>query len=598
MDVYAGVSGECHFGDAGEEAAVGSVVVGEQEVFRAEFLCGVPESAEERGVVDVRTVGAGLVVGLGENRSAESVFSLSKVYQPQFGILFVANELWGEGEAYVANWGECGYDEADGGGDASALTILFPDGAHAHGVFAYGDGDSEFGTELESDGFYGSVEVGAVAGDGGGGHPVCGEVDFPDGTDLGGGEVGQRFSDGEACGGSGGMDCDGGAFAHRHGFAGEDVEGGGGDRAIGNRNLPRANHLVARDEAGHGTVTDGNEEGFVSDSGVSENAMDGVLEFEQTFVEGFERAYEGGVATVHARWFSEEHFEGEIDGGVFEMGIGQHEAALFGGFTDDSEGAAFAVTDGGEGGELSGGDGEDVAFLGFVAPDFDGAHAGFVIWHCAEFEGTAASSVVDEFGKCVGDTAGADIVDEGDGVVFAECPAAVDDLLAAALHFGVFALDAGEVEVFVSGAAGHGAGCTAAETDEHGWSAEDDEFIAGMDGAFADVLGFDVAEAAGEHDGFVVAADFRTVGAGDFGFVSPEVAVDGGTSELIIESGTSERAFEHDVEGGDDACGFSGVRFPRLDGAGDAEIGNGESGESGFGFGAASGGTFVADFAA
>ncbi len=38
--------------------------------------------------------------------------------------------------------------------------------------------------------------------------------------------------------------------------------------------------------------------------------------------------------------------------------------------------------------------------------------------------------------------------------------------------------------------------------------------------------------------------------------------------------------------------------FPGLDGAWDAEIGHGESGQTGFGFGASSGGAFVTDFAA
>jgi hypothetical protein len=96
-----------------------------------------------------------------------------------------------------------------------------------------------------------------------------------------------------------------------------------------------------------------------------------------------------------------------------------------------------------------GGDGEDVAFLGLVAPDLERRHAGLVVGDGAELEAAAAAAVVDEFGQGVGDAAGADVVDEGDGVVVAERPAAVDDLLAAALHLGVVALDAGEIEVLV-----------------------------------------------------------------------------------------------------------------------------------------------------
>ncbi len=70
-----------------------------------------------------------------------------------------------------------------------------------------------------------------------------------------------------------------------------------------------------------------------------------------------------------------------------------------------------------------------------------------------------------------------------------------------------------------------------------------------MDGPFVDVFVFDVAEAAGEHDGFVIASYFWAVGAWDFGLVRPEVSVDGGSAELVVESGAAEGAFDHDVEG-------------------------------------------------
>ena len=99
-------------------------------------------------------------------------------------------------------------------------------------------------------------------------------------------------------------------------------------------------------------------------------------------------------------------------------------------------------------------------------------------------------------------------MDERNGVVVAEGPAAVDHFLAAALHLGVVALDAGEIEVLVAVTAGHGAGGAAPETDQHGGPAEDDELVAGVDRAFFDVLGFDITQTAGEHNGLVVAADF------------------------------------------------------------------------------------------
>ena len=191
------------------------------------------------------------------------------------------------------------------------------------------------------------------------------------------------------------------------------------------------------------------------------------------------------------------------------MRVFEDEALFRGGLADNGVGAALAFAEFLEGVDAGGGDGEDVTLLGLVAPDLERAHAGLVVGDFPQVEAAAASAVVDELGQGVGEAAGADVVDEGDGVLVAEGPAAVDDLLAAALHLGVVALHAGEIEVFVARAAGQGTGRAATETDEHGGSAEDDEFVAGADFALPDVFGPDVAEAAGEHNGLVVTAPLR-----------------------------------------------------------------------------------------
>jgi hypothetical protein len=85
-------------------------------------------------------------------------------------------------------------------------------------------------------------------------------------------------------------------------------------------------------------------------------------------------------------------------------------------------------------------------------------------------------------------------------------PSTVDHLLAAPLHFGVVALDAGEVEILLARAAGHRAGGATAEADQHGGPAQHDQAVTRLDRALAHVAGADVAQTAGEHDGLVVAA--------------------------------------------------------------------------------------------
>ena len=92
-----------------------------------------------------------------------------------------------------------------------------------------------------------------------------------------------------------------------------------------------------------------------------------------------------------------------------------------------------------------------------------------------------------------------------------QLPAAVDDFLAAAFHFRVFALHRGEIQVSRAGAGGHRRGRTAAQTDQHGRAAEHDQLGADGDFTFLHVLGANVTHTAGQHDRLVVAAHFLTV---------------------------------------------------------------------------------------
>src|SRR5664280_142519 len=166
-----------------------------------------------------------------------------------------------------------------------------------------------------------------------------------------------------------------------------------------------------------------------------------------------QRAPERRLLAVHAGRFSEQHLEWQVDRSVPEMRVFEHEALFLSGLADDCERATLAFAELLEGADAVGGDGEDVALLGFIAPDLQRAHAGLVVRDLAQVETPAAPAVVDEFREGIGNTAGADIVDEGDGVFRAKRPATVDDLLAAALHLGVVALDAGEIEILVAVAA-------------------------------------------------------------------------------------------------------------------------------------------------
>ena len=89
LEVDAGVAGEGHFDDGGEEAAVGAVVVGENFFLATEELDHVPEFFEVGGVVDVRGGFAHLRNRLREDGAAEAVLAAAEIDQEQDGVLLL-----------------------------------------------------------------------------------------------------------------------------------------------------------------------------------------------------------------------------------------------------------------------------------------------------------------------------------------------------------------------------------------------------------------------------------------------------------------------------------------------------------------------------
>ena len=188
-------------------------------------------------------------------------------------------------------------------------------------------------------------------------------------------------------------------------------------------------------------------------------------------------------------------------------------------------------------------------------------------------------------------------MDEGDRVLLAQLPAAVDHLLAATLHFRVLALYRGKIQVGRAGAGGHRRGGAAAQADQHGRAAEHDQLGADGDLTLLHMLAADVAHAAGEHDRLVVTAHLFAARRHDRLLEGAEVAGQRRTAELVVERGATKRAFDHDVQRGDDTLGLAVGHFPRLFETGDLQVGHGEAGQAGLGLGTAAGGAFVADLA-
>ena len=312
---------------------------------------------------------------------------------------------------------------------------------------------------------------------------------------------------------------------------------------------------------------------------------------------GIERALLALFVTDHAGWLAEEHAERHVNRSRAEVLVGECEVLFRDSLAHHSVRAAFTLTDGVEHVEFIASNSDNVTFLGFVTPDFERAHARFIVRNVAEFKLTAETAIVHEFREGVGKSTCTHVVNERNRVFFVHRPAAVDDFLAAAFHFGVFALHRGKVERFITGTVLHGAGSTATKADKHRRTAEHNQVVTRVNVALLDMLVLDIAETASQHNRLVVTANFLAVLGIDFLFERTEVTEDVRTTVFVVECGTTERAVNHNVESGCNAGRATKVFFPRLDCTRKLEVRDAEAREAGLRLGTLTRGTFVTDFA-
>ena len=432
----------------------------------------------------------------------------------------------------------------------------------------------------------------------GSGHPVSRQLHAVQLANLRGSDVGQRFANRQTAGGGEVQQSNRGALAHRHRFAVVAVEAGGGYRAVGHRDLPRADHLVASDHAGHGAVADGHEEGFLGHRRQVQYAVNRVGDGDRLAIQRAALGFQSLHVAGHFRRFAKQDVQRQIDRLIVKVAVAQAQVLLGGGFANNRIWRALAAAQLVEQRQLLRGDCQDITFLRFVTPDLQRAHAWLIAQDIAQLEFTAAAAVADQLRHGVGETAGADVVDKQDRVGVAQLPAAVNHFLTATLHFRVVTLDGGEIEVGIGLTGGHGRRRAAAEADVHRRAAQHDQLRADGNLALLHVLAADVADTAGQHDRFVVATQLFAIVAGDFLFIGAEVAVQRRTTKFVVKRRAAQRAFGHDVQGGDDAIRFPEIFFPRLFEARDAQVGNREAHQTRFRLRAAAGGAFIADLAA
>src|SRR3990172_7362866 len=106
-------------------------------------------------------------------------------------------------------------------------------------------------------------------------------------------------------------------------------------------------------------------------------------------------------------------------------------------------------------------------------------------------------------------------------------PAAVDDFLTTPLHLRVVALHRGEVERYIAHSAGYAGGRAAAQADQHGRSAQYDEFGAHGDRVFLHMRRADITDTARQPNGLMVTASLKAIRAGKIGLEAAEVTAQG-----------------------------------------------------------------------
>ena len=135
--------------------------------------------------------------------------------------------------------------------------------------------------------------------------------------------------------------------------------------------------------------------------------------------------------------------------------ISQNQLSFFSGHPHHRKRAALALTQGFEHIERLGRNGQHVALLALVAPDFLGRETRLFQRHGAQVKAGATARIVGQLGERVGQAPGTDIVNRQNGIVLALNPTVVDDLLCAPLNLGVAALHRVKIQRCRIGTGGH-----------------------------------------------------------------------------------------------------------------------------------------------
>jgi hypothetical protein len=107
MNFQAAVTGKGHLQQGDDDAAVGAIVIGQQQAAGVRFLHQIEHRLQPLRIVQIRRHAAAAVEHLGQRRTAETIATRAEIDQPQIGVAAIELASCGvKRAAHVADAGK------------------------------------------------------------------------------------------------------------------------------------------------------------------------------------------------------------------------------------------------------------------------------------------------------------------------------------------------------------------------------------------------------------------------------------------------------------------------------------------------------------
>ena len=434
-----------HFGQRRRQAAVALIVIGLDATREGELTNELHKAQEFFGFGRVRRFVTETLSHLSKNRRPHAGAAACEIKDRNHAV-DVAAHFRGQREAHVLHGSRRRNDEGHGARHRLLLLTFRPRGLHGAGILPHGNRKAR-GLAVDARRLHGFVKTHVFTRSTASCHPVGRQL-HQRRINVRRRDVRHGFGDRHTACGRRIEHRNRSAFTHRHRFAVKPGEVHVRHGAVRHRHLPGADVLIAGNQTAHAAVADRDEERLIGNRRVLQHGLHGVRHREHTGVKGLEVRLHALHVAVHARGFAEKHVHRHIHGALFAVAAFDDQFVVIADAAQHRVRATFTLTERIKRRKLLGRNRDHVAFLAFVAPDFQGAHALFFHGHLRQRKVRTVAGQIRQFGHGVGQPACAHVVNRENGVLGAARPAAVDHFLRPAFHFRVAALHGVKVKAF------------------------------------------------------------------------------------------------------------------------------------------------------